>query len=89
MDIGMQVSFSETFNIVGADIVSQGVPLVASSEIPWANRIFCGNPEDINTIFRALWLTYMFPKINTYTNQMFLNNYTNNTRSIWVTYFKK
>jgi hypothetical protein len=89
MDIGMQVSFSETFNIVGADIVSQGVPLVASSEIPWANRIFCGKPEDINTIFRALWLTYMFPKINTYTNQMFLNNYTNNTRSIWVTYFKK
>ena len=27
MDIGMQVSFSETFNIVGADLVSQGIQI--------------------------------------------------------------
>lgn len=89
MDIGMQVSFSETFNIVGADIISQGVPLVASNEIPWANKIFCGKAADINTIFRSLWLTYMFPKINTTTNQIFLNSYTNKTRNIWIKYFKK
>jgi hypothetical protein len=35
MDIGMQVSFSETFNIVSADLLSQGVPVVGSEEIPW------------------------------------------------------
>ena len=40
MDIGIQISFNETFNIVGADIVSQGVPLVSSPEIPWANSLF-------------------------------------------------
>ena len=39
MDIGMQVSFSETFNIVGADIISQGVPLVGSAEIPVCERL--------------------------------------------------
>ena len=38
MDIGMQVSFSETFNIVTADMVSVGTPVVCSSEIGWVNK---------------------------------------------------
>lgn len=49
MDLGMQVSFSETFNIVSADMVSQGIPVVASSEIEFVNPLckveandFCG-----------------------------------------------
>jgi hypothetical protein len=88
MDIGMQVSFSETFNIVGADMVSQGVPLVASHELPWANSIFNGKPTDINTIFRALWLTYLFPWINMYTNQSNLKRYTDKTRNIWISYLE-
>jgi len=33
MDIGMQVSLSESFNIVAADFVSNGVPLVGSPDI--------------------------------------------------------
>jgi hypothetical protein len=39
MDLGMQVSFSETFNIVTADLVSQGIPVVASSEIEFVNPL--------------------------------------------------
>ena len=36
IDIGMQASISETFNIVGADHVSQGTPIVGTYfEIPW------------------------------------------------------
>lgn len=37
MDVLMQVSNSETFNIVAADSVSMGVPVVVSDEIPWLN----------------------------------------------------
>jgi len=33
MDIGMQVSLSESFNIVAADFVSNGIPLVGSPDI--------------------------------------------------------
>ena len=33
IDIGMQISFSETFNIVTADCISQEVPVVVSKEI--------------------------------------------------------
>jgi glycosyltransferase involved in cell wall biosynthesis len=37
MDVVMQVSYTETFNIVGADAVAMGVPLVASPEIVWSD----------------------------------------------------
>lgn len=36
LDLGMQVSLSETFNLVSADYVSAGIPIVVSSEINWA-----------------------------------------------------
>jgi len=41
MDLGMQVSLTESFNIVTADFVSVGVPIVVSDEItwmPWLNK---------------------------------------------------
>jgi glycosyltransferase involved in cell wall biosynthesis len=89
MDIGMQSSFSETFNIVAADLISQGVPLVGSSEIPWINKIFCGRPTETNEIYRALMLTYYLPKLNTYSNQFLLTYYTHNSKKIWIDYFNK
>jgi hypothetical protein len=88
MDIGMQCSFSETFNIVGADLISQGVPLISSSEIPWHTAFFSALPQESNQIFVALKRTYNFSRINTYFSQYNLTQYTNETRKIWVEFFK-
>lgn len=54
MDLGLQVSFSETFNIVSADLVSQGVPVVVSSEVPWVPIRFQARPTSIDSIIRAM-----------------------------------
>lgn len=35
-DIGMQVSFSETFDITAADTATLGIPLVTSKEVVWS-----------------------------------------------------
>jgi hypothetical protein len=35
MDIGLQLSFTESFNIVSADFVNHGVPIVVSDAIKW------------------------------------------------------
>lgn len=35
MDVGMQVSFTETFNIVAADFIAEHVPIIVSPEISW------------------------------------------------------
>jgi hypothetical protein len=34
-DISCQVSFTETFNIVSADAVWRGIPIVTSREVEW------------------------------------------------------
>lgn len=40
MDIGLQVSFSETFDIVAADFIYHGVPLIGSKTINWLPSVW-------------------------------------------------
>lgn len=86
MDIGLQVSFSETFNIVGADIISQGVPLVSCKEVPWVIAGKC-DPTVSADIINGLSTAYNYPRINVKINQFGLKKYTNTVEKIWVKYF--
>jgi hypothetical protein len=88
MDLGLQVSFSETFNIVGADIVSQNVPIVGSSEIPWLSWFSSTDPTNSDAIAKALSRAYRNPKFNIWRNQSKLISYTSDTRKVWDTYLK-
>lgn len=54
MDVVCQVSLSETFNIVTADAVVHGVPVVTSKEIPWLDREFDANPGDVDDIANTI-----------------------------------
>jgi len=87
MDIGMQVSFSETFNIVGADFVSQAVPFVGSNEIPWSSNMFNADPASSDDIFHKLMLAHNNPQKNIEQQQGLLTKYVTNTQDIWVKYF--
>jgi hypothetical protein len=87
MDIALQVSFSETFNIVGADLISQGVPLVGSSEIPWSTGLFNANPVDSTDICNKLIRAWNHPQLNVRMSQYSLTHYTSETRRIWYKYF--
>jgi len=59
MDICMQVSFTETYNIVAADSAYHGVPIVVSPDIRWANCLYRANPnrsdDMVGTLRRAWW----------------------------------
>jgi hypothetical protein len=87
MDIGLQVSFSETFNIVGADIISQGVPLVGSLEIPWFDKTYAADAVNSDDIYKSLLLTHHWPQHNVEINQQNLKKYTDNTEQVWLRYF--
>lgn len=53
MDIGMQVSLSESFNIVAADYTAAGLPMVVSDEIEWADdncKVPVGDPKAIASV---------------------------------------
>jgi hypothetical protein len=54
MDVSLAVSFSETFNIVAADSVACGVPLVCSSEVHWASRFSYADPNSTRSISKAI-----------------------------------
>jgi hypothetical protein len=89
MDVGMQVSFSETFNIVGADFISQGVPLICSHELPWINEKFRADPTNSDDICKALIETCIDPKSNIVENQLSLTAYSEQTKQIWLSFFDK
>ena len=87
MDIGLQCNFSETFNIVSADLISQGVPILGSKEIPWSTKLFNCDPTNSNDIASRMQLLYYLPDLNVRLNQRNLTAYTAQTKSIWIDYF--
>jgi hypothetical protein len=83
VDIGLQVSFTETFNLVTADLLSQGVPVIGSSEIPWMNEKYFCNPTDVTDIIRVLNIVYKNPILNIEENNLSLIEYTEKTKKVW------
>jgi hypothetical protein len=61
MDMGMQVSLSETFNIVAADFVSSNIPLIGSKEIDWLPNMFVADPSSTDDIARVLDFAWTLP----------------------------
>lgn len=54
IDLGMQVSFTESYNIVIADHIAMNKPVVVSSEIEFVLPIFQANPNSVNNIKETL-----------------------------------
>jgi hypothetical protein len=58
MDLGMQVSFSETFNLISAHFVAAGVPILVSRQIDWMPREQQVDPsttDDMEAGLRRFW----------------------------------
>lgn len=58
MDVGMQVSFSESFNIVAADFVANDVPIVVSKDVSWMPSAFVADPNSVGDIAKKLKRIY-------------------------------
>jgi hypothetical protein len=89
MDIGMQVSYSETFNIVAADFVSHDIPLVGSKEIDWLPTMFTADPNSTHSIAEALELAWSYPGyLLRKLAKMQLNMHNSNAKKIWVNFLE-
>lgn len=86
MDIGMQVSLSETFSIVTADMVSAGIPVVVSPEVGWASTICKVNPTDSQAIADGLRRASSFSKLNVTANRFALSKASRQARKDWIKY---
>lgn len=86
MDLSMNVSLSETFNIVAADSVSQGVPVVCSSEVSWTSPFCQALPTSSQDIVRKMetvtdWHTGGAIKLHNYLR---LKDFSRRSQSIWL-----
>lgn len=58
MDMTLQVSFTETYNIVAADSIAAGVPVITSDEITFIPCTLHADPTDTNDIIQKM--TYLY-----------------------------
>jgi len=92
MDIGLQCSFTESFNIVTADFVTQGVPVVASREVEWLPNHFVvddiTNADEIcDKMCDVLWGFKFWHKATLAANG--LVSYNHESRKIWTHHFRE
>lgn len=85
MTIGLQVSFSETFNIVAADFITSGVPVVGSSEIPWL-KAGAADPTSSDDIVQKMHMANTFRCYNVVRNTMALRSYSASSEAEWIQY---
>ena len=90
MDLGMQVSFNETFNIVAADFVSQNIPIVGSKEIEWLNHFYKADATTSDDIVCRLKFANNFSKLNLQKfNKKNLIEICDEAKTIWTSHFRK
>lgn len=85
MDMGLQVSFTETFNIVAADLVSKGIPVIGSREIKWLYDGFKADPNSSNDILQKMLKSISQRKYFTYMDdsQKKLRRFCKESIEIW------
>lgn len=84
MDLGMQVSFSETFDIVAADFVYVNVPVIGSPEVQWLDSNYKANATNLNDIVDKLDKAWKGRKHNAQKeNQRGLKHWNEEAREVW------
>lgn len=87
LDIGLQVSFTETFNIVAADFVNNNVPVVVSDEMKWMSKFYKASPTDSCDIKSKMAFALNTKNFNVqYLNKIKLWNYSRKSENAWVDY---
>lgn len=87
MDIAMSVSLTETFSIVTADAVSQGVPIVTSPEVSWASKKSMARATDVQDIVSKMYDNFNDKHI-VKQNQKLLKRYSRESRRDWLNYLE-
>lgn len=88
MDLGMQVSFSESFNIVAADFISNNIPIVVSPDISWASNLYKADPTSMQSIVDTLQMAWRYKGLGLQRlNTASLWWYNKNAEGIWLDQF--
>ena len=85
MDICLQVSLTETYNIVAGDVINQEVPVVTSNEISFVNYFSTvKSNKNVNSMIRAIKFNLRFKNILTKINKFLLLLNSKRAEMIWI-----
>jgi len=85
MDMGMQASMTESFNIVTADFVNTGIPIVVSKDIEWMPFLAKANNNRIDKISDALHRVKMIKILGLqWIDKLSLWKYNYNAIKVWL-----
>lgn len=87
MDLGMQVSLTESFNVVAADFVKQGVPIVVSPAIKWMPEFSQASPIEGVEIQTRIGQAIRYKKLFVLGQKVDLVLYNFNSLKIWSKFF--
>jgi hypothetical protein len=88
MDVCLQVSFTESFNIVSADSVYMGVPIVVSKEIDWMKNNIA-DPNNALGIANQIKNCLQYRDIIVKKNLKNLHNYNVDALDIWAKFLQE
>lgn len=84
MNVALQVSLSETFNIVSADAVACSIPVIASPEVPWLGDYAKASPHDAQSIVEALHRLFHEPmRPRLFMQRRDLNRFVASSMEVW------
>lgn len=89
MDIGLQLSFTESFNIVTADFVNNDTLIAVSEAISWMPNYSKISTVNYNKTTKKIIKLYKYRncKILKWLNKQYLKFYNQNAQNIWTKYF--
>jgi hypothetical protein len=87
MDLGLQVSFNESFNIICADFINQSVPIVGSKEIKFLMSLYQADPNSIDDIISKLEFAHSMKKFGVHNlNKILLKSSNVKAVNAWLDY---
>lgn len=91
IDVLLQCSLTESFNIVAADAVLCGVPVISSGEVRWLSDVFHCDPTDSTSIVNHLSLLFSADRkhLENYCDVQYSNlmNYNERAIQVWLERF--
>jgi hypothetical protein len=82
IDIGLQVSLTETFNVVTADYVTAGLPVVVSKEVSWISSLCQAKDDSAQSIVDHMhrsWRNHFLIRLNQY----YLGRFSKHAQDEW------
>lgn len=86
MDLGMQISFTETFNITAADFVFCGIPIIVSKEIKFVNEASRTDPTNEEEIQKTIRTTLENENRAVRINLSLLNRHNDDAVIAWLSF---